>query len=136
MTKTQLLEAIFEKLYARAESVLRQFNPCEHKVDKAVHSCIGKADQGNIPQCCCLGCPSWDKGCKAEKPLTCKAWLCGAAKTKHPDASNKLSEIYGHIVFYGFWAFRGDKTKSMANAQKTLNRFTHAQLRKELANLK
>ena len=151
MTKTQILEAIFEKLYARAESVLNNFQPCEHKVINKKHSCLGQSDSlagNNTPQCCCIGCPSWNKGCKAEKPLTCKTWLCGIAKLNYPKAYIQLTEVANLAKRFGFYVFRGDKNSSMdASIEKHVNlniylkragvkSYTHAQLRKELAGMK
>jgi hypothetical protein len=116
-----LLEQVFDLLYKRADKIVIIEKPCEHTVNAAGHSCIGKSHKtggGNRPQCCCDGCKLFRDGCKAEKPLTCKCWLCPIAQTKHPKTANKLWKIDNLVLDFGFWASRGDKSESLAQATR------------------
>jgi len=119
MTKETLLEEIYDLLYEKAEAILKRDNPCEHKMKCGVHSCLGKKDilsGDNNPQCCCEGCPFWDKGCKAEKPLTCKTWLCRISKKIYPETYSDLNKITQLIDLLHFWVYRGDKRQSLNQA--------------------
>ncbi len=100
--KRALLEKVYDSLYAEAEGILKQFNPCEHKINNGCHSCLGKLDftapeghYGNntTKEACCVGCKHWNNGCKAEKPLFCKTWTCWTVSKKHPNVVAMLNQI-------------------------------------------
>lgn len=126
------LERVFDKLWNKADAVIKEFNPCE-VIGKRVVTCLGcrmvlrefnffgQAIQlppdGNENTLCCDGC-KWhtDKGCVAHQPLTCRTWLCGTAKHKHPEANRRLRRIANRLIQLGFYAHRGDRKASIKNA--------------------
>lgn len=119
LTRAQL-EKQFDALYDEAMEILTKFNPCEHKSDViGRHSCVGNGkdipnNANSGPQCCCTGCPKWTKkGCVAEKPLTCRTWICVAAANKNPEAFHALTKMASKVMKANFWVFRGDKNKSI-----------------------
>ena len=145
MNKRQILERIYDKLYERAAAVLDEFKPCEHKVENRTHSCIGQqAKHNSEPQCCCSGCKFFENGCKAEKPLTCKTWLCFVATEKYPEVAAKLNKIKQKALHFNFYVHRGDKTasinKSLSNHfcwvdGRGLVKWTNKSLLNELKNI-
>jgi hypothetical protein len=124
MKTQQELEHIYDGLYDQASKVLAEINPCQHTVSAGKHTCTGKdtvnwdlkPQHRNTPQCCCVGCKYWDYGCKAEKPLACKVWLCSAAMYKFPKAIEALNAIGREAKRFALLSFRSDKTTSIKNA--------------------
>ncbi len=100
--KRDFLEKVYDSLYSEAEAVLSKFNPCEHKIKAGCHTCLGKLDHSarrgsfgdnTSKAACCIGCKYWDNGCKADKPLFCKVWLCETSENKHPLVSAMLRNV-------------------------------------------
>lgn len=134
-TIKELLEKIYDSLYAEAEQILKEFNPCGHKIVDKEHTCWGKQDfsaaaidpggynDNTSPACCCIGCKFWikDKGCTAESPLACKSWLCGTAALKNPQIKTKLSEIENKTQQFYLYVVRADKATSINNALRFWN---------------
>ena len=116
----QKLETVFDGLYQEAEDILKQFNPCEARVKNGCFSCIGQTSKlggNNTAQCCCIGCSKWtDKGCVADKPLTCRTWLCNLAGARHEEADNALFRLSSKVSNLGFYVTRGDKQASLDKA--------------------
>lgn len=114
------LEEIHDSLYVRAQIILKSKKPCGHKKVGGVHSCIGMVEGGedNRPGCCCFGCPHLDpkKGCIAEKPLTCRTWLCEIARGANPETSAQLRIISQQASDLGFWICRGTKWEEIEQA--------------------
>lgn len=117
------LEKIYDSLYSKAEKILNNFNPCEHKVISNEHQCLGKLDN-SVPkgqygsnttkQCCCIGCDFWtEKGCGADKPLACKTWLCGISRLKYPKIKEKLDKIQFKAIHLNIYYGRRDKKYSI-----------------------
>lgn len=106
------LELVYDQLYERAEKLLKEGNPCQWNCGK----CIGmkRGTVNNTPQCCCEGCCHWKTGCTADKPLTCKLWLCKVAK-KSTDKNTRrgLLDVSAEANRLGFFAFRGEKKESI-----------------------
>lgn len=124
----KLLDEVFELLYAAANKIVVEEKPCEHEVTATGHTCVGKshADGGNNrPQCCCAGCRFFDNGCNAEKPLTCKCWLCPVARKKHPTTTKRLGEINHLVLTFNFWEGRADKSESIQLATSAFCYFTN-----------
>lgn len=115
------IETTFDKLFEEAEQVIKQYNPCEVKVENGVCNCLGSRNGNtcsNTNTLCCGGCKYHTKqGCKAHKPLTCKAWICFTAQAKYPEAAKKLRQINNSIVKYGFWVYRGNKKDSLSQSR-------------------
>lgn len=114
------LERIFDKLYAEAERVLRSHRPCKVAVNQHGASCLdcrnGHASKVNVM--CCGSC-KWhtkDRGCVANKPLTCRTWLCYTAQLHDREADRKLERIAARAHRLGFYVGRGDKEQSIQNA--------------------
>ena len=119
----KILDDVFEALYLAADAILIQDKPCEHEVTAMGHTCLGKDHKrgGNKrPQCCCSGCHFFKNGCTAEKPLTCKCWLCPIAKDKYPDTHKNLWYIDNLVLAFYFWIPRGSKSESIQNAKVRL----------------
>lgn len=133
MKSRRALEKQFDSLYAQAERILKKYNPCQHKMENGKHSCLGKkhrvweARSYNrdrvVISCCCLGCKFWvkDKGCTANKPLSCKVWLCGIAEKLNPVVAKKLNALSQKVICAGFYVFRGDKNDSINGALRFQN---------------
>ena len=122
------LAAEYDRLYAEAEAVLKDFQPCEHEVVKRKHHCAGMVDEipgeigyfgsNNNPQCCCFGCKSWTKkGCAADRPLGCKTWLCGVSKFKHPSVADRLNVIARAAMGLNVYHHRCDRATSLRYAE-------------------
>ena len=122
----EFLENKFEELYQKAEVVLRKHNPCAITRHKGKVYCVGcPAKQpewiysgGVYPNAlCCGGCKfHTDKGCTAEKPLTCKLWLCATAAKFFPECDKKLKEISNEAFKWNLCVSREDKTMSLQHA--------------------
>jgi hypothetical protein len=119
--------ALYNRLYRRADKIVRQDNPCQIQKDAkgnvtCVSSRLGKAKYGSKPSndLCCGGCNQLGpEGCKAEKPLTCKSWVCPTIWATNPKVHRKLSRVSRAAMKHNFWKFRGDKTASMQQALST-----------------
>jgi hypothetical protein len=117
------LERIFDRLYAAAEKVIREHDPCKVKINQHGASCLdcisrkGQGDASRLNKLCCAGCKfHTSKGCKANKPLTCRTWLCYTAQDDNPEAFRKLDRIAERAAAMGFYVGRGDKEDSINNA--------------------
>lgn len=123
-SKKELLELVFDKFYDEATAILKEFNPCEHKVDNNIHTCIGKLNPKENGlywseiACCCRNCPLWNKelGCTANKPLTCRTWICTVAGLKYPYIKEKLDNIVLRMMPFDFWGCRFTKQESLRRA--------------------
>ena len=128
-------EELYDRLYAEAEAILKQYNPCRvHKCSAGVVCtewvCLNK-DRGAIRHAtdakpntlCCTGCQFHDKakGCQAEKPLPCKLWLCNYAKRLFPEAEDRLDVLRERADV--FFKFRGDKKMCLGEALKLYYRW-------------
>jgi hypothetical protein len=114
------LERVFDKLYAQAEAILQEHRPCAVKVNQYGASCLDcriKYRDTQVNVLCCGGC-KWHsaRGCTANKPLTCRTWLCHTAQQHDPEAKRKLSRIADRISRLGFYVGRGDREDSIQNA--------------------
>ena len=124
-------EILYDRLYAEAEAILKQYNPCRvHKCSAGgvvctEWVCLNKEreairhDTDAKPNTlCCTGCQFHDKakGCQAEKPLPSKLWLCGYAKKLFPEANDKLTVLRERADI--FFRFRGDKKMCLGEALK------------------
>jgi hypothetical protein len=112
------LERVFDKLYAEAERILQQHKPCQVKLNQHGASCLDCRVRGaTVNVMCCGGC-KWHtaKGCVANKPLTCRTWLCGSAQNFDGEAFRKLQRIAKRVGRLGFYVGRGDRTDSIENA--------------------
>lgn len=125
------LERIYDKLYARAEHTLNQYNPCQITIKgKTVtcNGCINKFTLGNINTLCCTGCKfhSYSTGCTATKPLTCKTWLCHSSVMAHHLGTqkallnNELHLIRKWVKRLGFYVPRDDKDESIKQSIRLL----------------
>lgn len=119
-----LIGRVFEYLYNQADSILKESNPCRHTFKKGKHNCVGQDDElGGMSlgrrqaACCCYGCNFFNNGCTAEKPLTCKTWLCPTAKLTNSGATKKLNEIANLTDYFGLYTVRGDKQQSLEQAE-------------------
>jgi len=127
----EFLESKFEELYQRAEVVLRKHNPCaitRHKGKVYCAGCPAKQPEwiysgGVYPNAlCCGGCKfHTDKGCVAEKPLTCKLWLCATATRLFPQCEAELQKINNEASGWNLCVLRGDKTMSLQHAYRFWN---------------
>ena len=138
-----LLSKAYDELYEQADAVLKQFNPCQHTSDKnGEHTCVEaetvKSEairfwgKNYAPQCCCVGCTFWTKtGCTADKPLTCKTWLCGITALKNPEANAKLRQIADQARSLFIYHERMDKKESLELSQVDKS-FWNSSMRKAL----
>lgn len=109
------LEAKFDGLYDKAIELLNQYNPCQiQKIGDKI-SCGGNY---NGPKLCCGSCRHLSPtGCKADKPLACRLWLCPLSERKlSSDIMKKLNDLRYEAQRLGFWVFRGEKEESIKNA--------------------
>lgn len=127
-------EKLYDHLYAEAEAILKEHNPCR------VHTCsagvvctewvclrkereaIRSYTDARANTLCCTRCQFHDKakGCQAEKPLPCKLWLCEYAKKLFPEAEKKLKALrYRADIFF---VFRGDKKMCLGEALNVWNK--------------
>lgn len=111
------IEKKFDFLFDEVQKVLSKYNPCAITIkDKSVH-CIGCGFGGNNPnELCCSGCKFHTKsGCIANRPLTCKTWLCGKARMVFPECAQELDNIVHRVIDLNLYVFRGDKDASIKN---------------------
>ena len=124
----EALEKLYDRLYSEAEAVLNQYNPCqvgrcsagivctewrEFQKPEAIKSSDNNAQPNTL---CCIRCRyhSPTKGCQADRPLTCKLWLCSAAKICFPVAEKKLAELRDRAKI--FYYYRGNRKMSIDEA--------------------
>src|SRR4051812_14531075 len=106
------LEKAFDILWDRIDNIMKTHNPCGHCVVDGNHSCFRKANQIQIAKthnyyevglfennehfsrACCSYCKFWDKGCKANKPLLCRTFLCWELQSK----GNSLNALIKPII--------------------------------------
>lgn len=115
------LGRIYDILFQQAEYIVRVEKPCEIKKRGATVTCVGCRVGNDKPNVlCCIGCQWHDhaKGCQADKPLTCKAWLCSVAKDRHPETRERLRRLNQRIMKLKFWVCRGDKRQSIDQAMR------------------
>jgi hypothetical protein len=115
------LERVFDKLYAEAERILQEHRPCKVKMNQHGASCLDcrvQRRETKVNELCCGGC-KWhkaDRGCTANKPLTCKTWLCFTAQHGDPEAQRRLQRVAERVRRLGFYVGRGDREDSIQNA--------------------
>jgi hypothetical protein len=129
--KRQRIERKFEELYAKAEVILKRYNPCAISIVNGKISCIDCGIQSRssffkpaVPNfLCCKGCKFHDiiKGCTAEKPLTCKLWLCLTATCKFPKCHKALRKLRIEANDWGLYYSRGSKQDSLRKAYELAN---------------
>jgi len=115
------IEKEFDKLYAKAEFILSKYQPCAISKVKGTIRCIdcmdGKKWMTTPNLLCCGGCKFHTiKGCIAEKPLTCKLWLCGSAAVAFPECFKQLQSLSKKAIKLGLYCARGDKKEILQNA--------------------
>jgi hypothetical protein len=130
----RLLSQKYDELYARAEAVLKEFNPCEVCKTKRGVECFDTVRNTklrgafgiNRPNLlCCNGCEFHNRkvGCTAEKPLMCKVWVCSTLRTAKPEVAKKLDIIGREARPYGFISvMRADKPMALEYAIRLLFR--------------
>ena len=94
----------YDRLYSRAEAILKRDNPCQiqHGPDGLV-SCrdtrrLAANRYGPIPiakqqALCCKGCQYLGSAGCTVKSLICKVWLCGCAWDASRTAVHQLNDI-------------------------------------------
>lgn len=120
MKLRERLEQIYDALFAEAEKILKEANNvCEFRKTSDGAVCAGCSIGYVEPKTlCCEGCKyhSVTQGCRAEKPLACKTWLCVSRRGARPDVEAKLAQIRTATESFGFYKIRGDKDESLDQA--------------------
>ena len=113
------LEKKFDELYAKAEEILSKYKPCKITVIKGKVHCVGCSGRNPPNELCCGGCQFHTvKGCIADKPLTCKLWLCNTARNDFPECDDELDVLRDKAAM--FWVYRGYKQSSLKHASHEL----------------
>lgn len=104
-TKSGFDRAKYERLWLDADTFMRAADPC-----KAVDGQCLNARVGDGENFCCLGCRHIEaNGCVAEKPLTCRVWICQAALNNLTDAQiTEYFKLYDAVAASGFFMHRAD----------------------------
>lgn len=112
----------YDELWDKADKLLKANSPCGIKMKGGSIICRGCAEigMGNPNELCCGGCKFHTiDGCQAEKPLSCKLWLCNTAASHLPrSVSCELAFLESEADKLGFITLRGDKTASMKKATR------------------
>jgi hypothetical protein len=98
-TRTQVrqqLNRIYNRLWSRADELIKRHQPCQWHRDPEGHmQCLG-SKAGFVPpdSACCISCKHHtpEKGCQADRPLSCRTWLCGH-HTRDLELERKLRQI-------------------------------------------
>lgn len=109
----------FDDLYSLADKFIQKWNPCQIEIKNGVATCISSRTRPSFTKprvLCCTGCEyhSATKGCTAEKPLTCKLWLCDEVKLPK-EAWRKYDNLLDLFRKTNFRVHRGDKETSIAH---------------------
>jgi hypothetical protein len=114
------LNTLYNKLYKRADQITKQSKPCKISGSKCQACGIEQKPYGHTPQpgeMCCAGCSHHgEKGCRADRPLACKTWLCPTARQAHPDVAAKLDKVASRAVDLGLYGMRVSKPEVMHRA--------------------
>jgi hypothetical protein len=99
-------EKLYDDLFKEASNFLKKYNPC--KIQNGYCLRNHKYGERNF---CCGGCPHLTlNGCKAEKPLMCKLWLCDyALKELSPEVRKEFFVLSNKISKEGFYKYRTTK---------------------------
>ena len=126
------LSRIHDALFARADALIKQYKPCGHKNVKVTKALIAgfafsaKAlkpgamlhicnhDYGTV---CCSNCRHLTaSGCGAEKPLSCRVWLCPREAQTQRELANGLDAIRARADRLCLVGIREDKEHHVQSA--------------------
>jgi len=117
------LNTLYNKLYNHADRITKQVKPCGIEGNKCRACGTSQGSYGATPQpgeMCCAGCTHHgEKGCKADRPLACKTWLCPTARYAHPDVAHKLDKVAHRAQDLGLWGARASKPEVMHRASRS-----------------
>ena len=89
------LSELYDKLYDKVDAFMVKTNPCKVENGKCIRGRNGGRNfccdvYGEMPKCKHLS----KDGCKANKPLACRLWLCGDARENlTPDEDLELYHL-------------------------------------------
>ena len=141
----EILTQVFDILWDRADKIMKEKNPCGHKCVNGGHSCLGsdfyKTYNGKYRHSvCCGNCPRWDNGCKANKPLGCRMFLCSNARSSPEltEAQKKLDGIASVADCFYLARCYMDKDEAISHAlyNNTLLRKINDDVSKQIEFLK
>lgn len=107
------LGAIYDRMYKKADKLLKEHNPCRItpiKEKPGCFSCAGSWSGGST--LCCAGCLWFDKGCTI-KALGCKLWLCSRTAHKNPELVAILKGMIERANSLGIFHIRTGRKGSL-----------------------
>ena len=101
----KLLSRAYDRLYAEADALFKEYNPCQIRRTPEGNSCLGGSHKPSA-SFCCNGCRYLRKNGCGVKSLSCKLWLCHALSVNNgvpQEFKEKLQDIrkraYG-LLYY------------------------------------
>lgn len=96
------MEDTYDKIYKEADSLLKQYNPCQIKDGYCANKYNLEHGLKDIQfELCCGGCKYHSiTGCTT-KALACKVGLCSQMRQKYPELTKKLDALYTRGVSAG-----------------------------------
>ena len=111
-------EKLYDELFAEADAFVKEVNPC-----KVVNGECLRKYKFNQQNFCCRGCRHLRKtGCTANKPLSCRIWLCNYAwYNLTPEQQTRQKEIQNKIEKADLWLVRATKEDMIKFYQRYTN---------------
>lgn len=103
LLKAALRPEVYDLLYFKAESILKEANPCQIQNGTCLR---GKP--------CCSGCGYLSPAGCITKALFCKLWLCKEARNIFPAVARKLDALWAIAKEYSLLRIRASKEESLA----------------------
>lgn len=132
----QKLSRIFDMIWKEADKILAEWNPCQINKEMGTcmagcyYACRNNAGFKNLIEFdkyvrdnsfCCNGCPHLGpEGCTVQA-LSCRLWLCDAARKYNPTAFEKLTILRRHMDKWCLGSFRAPKKAAINYAMNVLN---------------
>lgn len=84
-----LKSKLYDQLYDEASAILKKDNPCNMGCNTCTNSQVNKGTEAF----CCSGCKYLGADGCTVNALSCRVWLCFAARRKHPETAKALDAI-------------------------------------------
>jgi len=112
---TVFSEASYDALWSKVDAFMLRVKPCAIENNTCLNHRLGDGDNF-----CCAGCEHLGiKGCEADKPLTCRAWLCQVATNNLSESEREeYFKLYDEVFASEFFSHRSSKDQVMYNMNK------------------
>jgi hypothetical protein len=106
--ETAFSESAYDALWNKVDAFMLRVKPCAIKNNTCLNHRLGNNDNF-----CCAGCEHLGiKGCEADKPLTCRVWLCQVATNNLSESEREeYFKLYDEVFASGFFSHRSSKNE-------------------------